>query len=330
MTKINFDEASAGKVNLDGFDAQGGPLDADFPAFTIQNTTVKGNPVAFLCECDHGVGVVVLASGRVKPAIIAQGAGGGMSAESFNVNAPALIVTGAQPGGGMGMQAGGNPAGTFRSTGSREAVSAINDSGGHGIYSESTGGDGVQGVSHSKNHSGVAAINDGGGYGVWAKGAIAGHFEGNIHVTGDVGAHDVVLSGGDCAEEFEVANSETVEAGTVVVIDQDSKLAPSSVAYDKRVAGVISGAGDLFPGIVLGSHGELSGAKRVALVGRVYCKVDATHDPIGVGDLLTTSPSPGHAMRAAEPLKAFGAVIGKALQPLNSGRGLIPIIVALQ
>jgi hypothetical protein len=49
-----------------------------------------------------------------------------------------------------------------------------------------------------------------------------------------------------------------------------------------------------------------------------------------VGDLLTTSDTPGHAMKTIDPLKAFGAVIGKALTPMDAGRGLIPILVALQ
>jgi hypothetical protein len=51
---------------------------------------------------------------------------------------------------------------------------------------------------------------------------------------------------------------------------------------------------------------------------------------IEVGDLLTTSPTRGHAMKVDEPMKAFGAVIGKALRPLREGQGLIPILIALQ
>ena len=68
----------------------------------------------------------------------------------------------------------------------------------------------------------------------------------------------------------------------------------------------------------------------VALVGKVYCKVDARYSPVEVGDLLTTSPTPGHAMKADDPMKAFGAVIGKALDSLKAGQTLIPILVALQ
>lgn len=65
-------------------------------------------------------------------------------------------------------------------------------------------------------------------------------------------------------------------------------------------------------------------------MGKVYCKVDAQFSPIEVGDLLTTSFTAGHAMKAYDPIKAFGAVIGKALRPLEGGKGLIPILIALQ
>jgi hypothetical protein len=58
--------------------------------------------------------------------------------------------------------------------------------------------------------------------------------------------------------------------------------------------------------------------------------VDAQYGAIEVGDLLTTSSTPGHAMKTCDPLKAFGAVIGKALRPLTEGQGLIPILIALQ
>lgn len=65
-------------------------------------------------------------------------------------------------------------------------------------------------------------------------------------------------------------------------------------------------------------------------MGKAYCKVDARHSPIEIGDLLTTSPTRGHAMKAVDPLKAFGTVIGKALRPLAEGQNLIPVLVALQ
>ena len=68
----------------------------------------------------------------------------------------------------------------------------------------------------------------------------------------------------------------------------------------------------------------------LTLTGRAWCKVDATYGPIALGDLLTTSSTPGHAMTASDPSTAFGAVIGKALRPWNDGTGLVPVLVALQ
>ena len=152
--------------------------------------------------------------------------------------------------------------------------------------------------------------------------------EGTIKLDGELG--DVLLLGGDCAEEFDVVDEDAVDAGTVLVIEDEGALCPCRQAYDRRVAGVVSGANGLHPGIILGKSQALSTRQPVALSGKVFCKVDAQSGPIRVGDLLTTSSTPGHAMRASEPDKAFGAVIGKALRPLESGRGLIPILVALQ
>jgi hypothetical protein len=68
----------------------------------------------------------------------------------------------------------------------------------------------------------------------------------------------------------------------------------------------------------------------IALSGKAFCKVDAQYSEIAVGDLLTTSPTLGHAMKATDHALAFGAVIGKALRPLQTGQGLLPVLVALQ
>ena len=99
---------------------------------------------------------------------------------------------------------------------------------------------------------------------------------------------------------------------------------------NRRVAGVVSGAGDYRPAIVLDRRASQRIRKPIALLGKVYCKVDADFGAIEVGDLLTTSDTPGHAMKTTDPMRAFGAVIGKALRPLGTGRGLIPILVGLQ
>ena len=152
-----------------------------------------------------------------------------------------------------------------------------------------------------------------------------------ITSTGDIKViGDVLLTGADCAEHFDVAGGRPPEPGTVVVIDDGGALRESRVAYDKKVAGVVSGAGDYRHGLVLDKRSSDERRVPVALVGKVYCKVDAQQSPIDVGDLLTTSATPGHAMKATDSIRAFGAIIGKALKALPRGTGLIPILVALQ
>jgi hypothetical protein len=146
-----------------------------------------------------------------------------------------------------------------------------------------------------------------------------------VAVTGDIR-----LGNADCAEDFDIADDAGVEPGTVMVLGDEGALHQSKQPYDKRVAGVISGAGDYKPGIVLDKRPSQHKRQPVALLGKVYCKVDAQYGSVEVGDLLTTSATPGHAMKVGEPLQAFGTVIGKALRPLKEGQDLIPILIALQ
>jgi len=115
-----------------------------------------------------------------------------------------------------------------------------------------------------------------------------------------------------------------------MILDDSGGVRVSDKAYDRRVAGVISGAGGYKPAVILDRQTTGNDRRPLALMGKVYCRVDATDAPIAIGDLLTTSSTPGHAMKAVNPTQAFGAVIGKALRPLAGGRGLVPILVALQ
>jgi hypothetical protein len=149
-----------------------------------------------------------------------------------------------------------------------------------------------------------------------------------IHL--DANAGDITLSNADCAEDFDIAEGEDARPGMVMVVDEQSKLRCSNQPYDHRVAGVASGAGPLQPGIVFDRHADMENRQPIALAGKVYCRVDASYGQIRVGDLLTTSETAGHAMRVAEPQRALGSVIGKALQPLSQGKDIIPILVALQ
>ena len=182
----------------------------------------------------------------------------------------------------------------------------------------------------SHGHAWLGGGDTGGLLVLFPKGAenVTDTSKATIFLDGDAG--DIVLQNADCAEYFDIGESENVKPGTVMVIDEEGKLRQSQKAYDKRVAGVLSGAGDFKPAITLDKKNTLDHRLPVALVGKVYCQADAAFSSIEVGDLLTTSPTAGHAMKASDPFKAFGAVIGKALTCLPSGQGLIPILVALQ
>jgi len=149
-----------------------------------------------------------------------------------------------------------------------------------------------------------------------------------IHLNGQAG--DIILQNADCAEDFDVVDGQSMDPGTVVVVGEDGRLRISSGEYDKRVVGVIAGAGGFKPGIILGRDRARKQRLPVALIGRIYCKAVTHNGSIEVGDLLTTSPTPGHVMKATDPLKAFGAVVGKALTGLNCGTGFIQVLVALQ
>ena len=149
--------------------------------------------------------------------------------------------------------------------------------------------------------------------------------KGNIMVTGDV-----KLEGADCAEHFNVDDASTLESGTVMIIGDEERLCQCVRPYDRRVAGVLSGAGGCRPGIVLGTQPCDADRLPLALTGKVYCKVDAAYGAIAIGDLLTTSATQGHAMKAADATRAFGAVLGKALRPVATGTALIPVLVSLQ
>src|SRR5207249_6063874 len=107
------------------------------------------------------------------------------------------------------------------------------------------------------------------GPGIYAEGAPAGHFHGDIEVTGDLR-----LLGADVAEQFDVLGD--VDPGTIVVVNDDGAIGPCRKVYDRRVAGVVSGAGDRKPALVLDRRD--SGARRpaVAALGKAWCRGDAS------------------------------------------------------
>jgi len=134
----------------------------------------------------------------------------------------------------------------------------------------------------------------------------------------------------DYAEGFDVSDKSQIAPGMVLVIDADNpgRLDIAGAPYDRKVAGIVAGANGLGSAVRLGA-GQFD--LDVALAGRVYCNVDATYGAIQPGDLLTTSPTPGYAMKVTDHAKAQGAILGKAMQPLKQGeKGQILVLVTLQ
>ena len=154
-----------------------------------------------------------------------------------------------------------------------------------------------------------------------------------------------ITGGADLAEPFHVNAEEgtegqrdqdtKIEPGMVVVIDptQPGKLKLSREPYDRKVAGVISGANGLSPGMVMSVKNDpyADGEHPVALTGRVWCWCDTTHGAIEPGDLLTTSERYGHAMKVTDFGRSQGAALGKAMTGLKTGeQGLVLVLVGMQ
>lgn len=147
-----------------------------------------------------------------------------------------------------------------------------------------------------------------------------------------------ILGGSDIAEPFEIApagaDGTQPLPGMVVTIDPEriGALRVAQGAYDRTVAGIVSGANGVNVGMTLKQPGTVAdGSHPVALTGRVWCWVDADQGgSVAAGDLLTTSPTAGHAMKVNDHERASGAVIGKAMSSLERGRGLVLVLVNLQ
>jgi len=202
--------------------------------------------------------------------------------------------------------------------------------GGTGIHGRGGGAQGF-GVRGEISGAGAAAVQ---GQVFGAGAGLAGRFIGDVRVTGNVNVGgDLVLvdpNGRDVAEHFAADATIACRPGMVMALNDEGLLLPCAKAYDKRVVGVVSGAGSLRPAITLGMNSDGAGGASIALIGTAYCFVDADFGAIEPGDLLTSSPTEGHAMRADETGKTFGTIIGKALQTLRSGRGLIAVLVSIQ
>lgn len=162
--------------------------------------------------------------------------------------------------------------------------------------------------------------------------------EGSIWCANYVYCKDASVQKRDLAENY--FSTQELAAGDVVSLDQQAdEIVLSECPSDSRLLGIIS----TNPGLLLGSeHTESMNSPEesrifpVALCGRVPCKVTDENGPIARGDLLTSSSTTGHAMKAIPtmvdgvPIHAPGTILGKALESHQAGTGLIEVFVTLR
>jgi len=205
-----------------------------------------------------------------------------------------------------------------------------------GLWGESNSGNAVSGqtstgyaVFGNATGSGVGLVSYSQGTGnlieAWKFG-VPPDIEFKVDTNGNVyadGGYSTPAS--DFAEMLPAA--EGLEPGDVLVIGDDGQLARCTVANQPTVVGVYSTK----PGFVAGSgdEAEMVGKVPLAVIGVVPVKVSAENGAIHPGDLLVASSTPGHAMKAG-PDPKVGTVIGKALGTLESGTGVIQLLVMLQ
>jgi hypothetical protein len=283
-------------------------------------STTSSGPHSFVVRASGGFNALttflqVSGAGNERAYLGGDGAGGDVQIGSLNPAVATVAFYNAGNNTYMNLYAeslGVNGTGTFGGN-----FVTVNGSGGEMAY---LGGDGIGGDvqigSLNANIHNVALYN-----------ATAGQYM-------DLFIRTLTLFGGaDLAEPFEMSDeSGDIPKGAVVIIDEKNPghLKISERAYDTSVAGVISGAGGVNPGIQLQQTGVLAGGQNVALTGRVYVQADATLSPIKPGDLLTTSDTRGHAMKVSDPGRAQGAILGKAMTRLENKRGLVLVLVTLQ
>lgn len=142
----------------------------------------------------------------------------------------------------------------------------------------------------------------------------------------------VLIAGSDFAEALPARGAKNLfSPGDVLVIsrEQSGAVEKSSKPYDSAVIGVYSTRP-----AVLGADkgGEIRvdpDDVPVAITGIVPTKVVSEGGPIEPGDLLTTSSTPGHAMKATRGGHA-GTVIGKALESFRGTRGVIRVLILMR
>jgi|HubBroStandDraft_6_1064221.scaffolds.fasta_scaffold00232_2 hypothetical protein len=202
---------------------------------------------------------------------------------------------------------------------------------GSGVLGQSVSYIGVSGT--TSGSAGIAGYFDNSAAGNLLVGAVSGVKKFRVDGTGK-GFFDggTQTGGADFAESVAIAASEgRREPGDLMVVDRAStrQLTLATQPYSTLVAGIYSTK----PGVLATPHlmaENVANEIPLAIVGIVPCKVSAENGAILPGDLLVTSSTPGHAMKGTERNRMLGAVVGKALEPLSEGKGVIQVLVTLQ
>jgi hypothetical protein len=339
-------ETSGGPAGVDARNTSGtGVYAASDSGIGVHASSDSGTGVYAASESGVGVHSISISN----TAVWAVSSGGVAGVDARNTSGTGMYAR-SESGVGVHSISISNTAVWAETTGGVAGVDARNTGGGHGVYAESAGpGSGGAALYAKANDADGIAIwgnsdstdatlvlrNDGTGdlirgfsHGDWA-------YRFRVENDGRTTVSVLAITGGsDLSEQFDVTAAEgEVTPGLVVCIDANhpGKLLVCNGAYDRTVAGVVSGAGGIEPGMVMGQQGSpADGAYPVALTGRVYVWADASAGPIQPGDLLTTSDTPGHVMKVRDYAQAQGAIIGKAMSSLDQGQGLILVLVSLQ
>lgn len=313
----------------------------------IVNDT-SGNPtVTLLGNNGSGAGYAYIRNASGTPVIIANGndADGG-SRLALNDGANPRIIHDAYESGGGAITSMYNSANVrtieIDADESDDAVIRLNDAGGTlgvGLYADAVSNAGAVSVYDEDGTPTiqlVAAEVAGQGSQITlrkADGTATIELDAEFNGEGRIRTQVLEITGGaDLSEQFHVtADNAVIQPGMVVCIDPKNpgRLVVSRNAYDRTVAGIVSGADGIKPGLLMGQHGTIAdGAFPVALTGRVWCFADETAGAIQPGDLLTTSAVSGACMKVTDHAKAQGAIIGKAMSAVTNGKVLV--LVSLQ
>jgi hypothetical protein len=291
--------------------AQTSPDAAPAPPPNGATNFVATNSTQVVNVTQRGSGVAIVGFAPTNTAIIGQTQG---TAGSYAI---------------LGIANGSSGAGT--ATGVR-GVSTL--ASGLGVVGKATGASGVGVWGDTTGASGVAGYFDNISGGNILIGAVNGVYKFRVDGTGK-GFFDggTQTGGADFAESVAAAPMRyRYEPGDLLMVDTTAKrqLRLAAEPYSTLVAGIYSTKPGVLATIHKGTEPPPPTEIPLAILGIVPCKVSAENGAVKAGDLLVTSSTPGYAMKGTDRQRMLGAVVGKALEPLADGKGMIQVLVTLQ